>query len=347
MSTLSADPETRDNRAVFDDILRGLQRIPERQVIKVNVVLDDEGYYDRTCPAPECGNLFKVLFEDWKDKVPDELASCAICGETAEPSDFDSTEQRDYLTEQARAHVAGQLNQVFRRATPRRVSHGLIEMSLTFRPGARPISVPSEAAPAMTQRSVCEVCGCRYASLGAAFFCPACGHNSARATFAGALTTVRATMDLASRVPSLMNDRDAAADVARQMAENSLMRLWSSYQRFAEASYAATPAGAAAPARRNAFQNLDESDRLWLKAIGKTYADLLAATEHRDLVRLIQARHVLAHRDGLVDADYVAKSGDHRYAVGQRLVVTSAEVRLLADLVAKLADRLSADVPKH
>lgn len=52
------------------------------------------------------------------------------------------------------------------------------------------------------------------------------------------------------------------------------------------------------------------SDQLWSGAIGKTYADFLTAAEHRDFVRLVQARNVLAHQDGLVDADYVAKSGD-------------------------------------
>lgn len=196
----------------------------------------------------------------------------------------------------------------------------------------------------MTQRSACEACGCRYASLGAAFFCPGCGHNSARTTFAGALATVRASMDLADRLPTLMDDRDAAADVARHLAEDGLVRLWSNFQRFAEASYAAMTAPAGAPARRNAFQSLDESERLWTGAIGKGYADLLSADEHRDLVRLVQARHVLAHQDGLVDRDYAARSGDRRYVVGQRLVVIPAEVRRLADLVGKLAAGVSLAV---
>ena len=330
---------------MFDDILRGLSRIAEQQEISVDVVLDDDGYYDRTCPAPGCGNLFKVLFEDWRDKVPDEVAFCAICGEEAEPSDFNSEEQQEYFNAQALAHVTGQLDDVFRRATPRRESHGFIEMTLTYQPGARPIVVPAEAAPGLTQRSACEVCGCRYASLGAAFFCPACGHNSARTTFTGALATVRASMDLADRLPTLMDDRDAATDVARHLAEDGLVRLWSSFQRFAEASYVATPASAKAPARRNAFQNLDESNRLWGGAIRKTYADFLDQPENADLVRLVQARHVLAHRDGLVDAEYVARSGDARYKVGQRLVVTAAEVRSLAALVEKLAAGVTVALP--
>ncbi|TAL06506.1 MAG: hypothetical protein EPO00_10965 [Chloroflexota bacterium] len=63
--------------------------------------------------------------------------------------------------------------------------------------------------------------------------------------------------------------------------------------------------------------------------------------EHADLVRLVQARHVLAHEDGLVDADYVLKAEDSRYAVGQRLVVTPGEVHRLADLTAKITAALA------
>jgi transposase len=64
--------------------------------------------------------------------------------------------------------------------------------------------------------------------------------------------------------------------------------------------------------RRNAFQNLDESNRLWLAAIGRSYPDMLTDGEHRDLVRLVQQRHVLAHQDGAVDQAYLDKAGDRR-----------------------------------
>jgi hypothetical protein len=254
---------------MFDDIIRGLERIPEQQLISVSVPVDDDGYYDRECPAEECGSAFKVLFADWRDKVPDERAYCAICGEDRDPSDFNTDEQDRWIEEQAVAHLTGQLDEVFRQATPRKQKAGFIEMSLTYRPGARPIVVPAEALPTLQQRSQCEACGCQYASRGAAFFCPACGHNSARSTFAGAVATVRASMELAERLPTVMDDQDAAADVARHLAEDSLVRLWSSFQRFAEATYAAHPASATALARRNAFQNLEESDRLWSGAVGK------------------------------------------------------------------------------
>jgi uncharacterized Zn finger protein (UPF0148 family) len=326
---------------VFDDIIRGLEGIPEQQTISVSVPVDDDGYYDRECPAEACGSAFKVLFTDWREKVPDERAFCAICGEDREPSEFNTDEQDRWIREQAVAHLQGQLQDVFRQATPRKQTTGFIEMSLAYQPGAPSIVVPAEAMPTLQQRSTCEACGCAYASRGAAFFCPACGHNSARSTFGGAVATVRASMDLAERLPSLMDDQDAAADVSRHLAEDGLVRLWSSFQRFAEATYAATPASAGTPARRNAFQNLEESDRLWSGAVGTTYADLLPAEDHRDLVRLVQQRNVLSHQDGLVDADYLAKSGDTTYRLGQRLVIGPAAVRRLGDLVEHLAASLT------
>ena len=95
------------------------------------------------------------------------------------------------------------------------------------------------------------------------------------------------------------------------------------------------------PGAGNAFQNLEASDELWSGALGKTYSDMLDEAEHRDLVRLVQVRHVLVHQDGIVDADYVAKSGDSLYAVGQRLVVTPADVRRLADLTERLVAGLA------
>lgn len=116
----------------------------------------------------------------------------------------------------------------------------------------------------------------------------------------------------------------------------ALVRIWSSFQRFAEAVYLALGSDLEKP-RRNAFQNLDESNRFWLAAIGRSYPDMLTDGEHRDLVRLVQQRHVLAHQDGAVDQDYLDKSGDRRYKLGQRLVIKPPAVLRLADIVAKLS----------
>lgn len=323
---------------MFDDLLRRLERIPKLQLVPISLEIDDDGYFDRRCPAEECGAAFKVLFSDWRDKVTDEQVWCPICGEIAESGEWNTPDQLRQITEHGIAHLSGQLDDAFRAARRPTVRSGFITMTWSYKPGARPLVVMAAAAPLMTQRSSCEVCGCAYASIGAAFFCPACGHNSARSTFAGTLATVRKLLDLVDRMPTVVEDRDEAADVSRAMVERSLGLLWASFQRFAEATYLTYPG--APKARRNAFQNLDESDRLWKPVIGKTHGDILSDGEHRDLVRLVQARNVLEHQHGIVDADYVARSGDPRYRIGQRLVITPADTRRLADLTEKLSAAL-------
>lgn len=310
-------------------------------MISIPLPLDDDGYLDRACPNPECAGHFKVLYEDWRAKVPDERCVCPVCGHADEPSEFATEDQGRYANDHALAHIEGQLSDAFRRGTQRKLKAGRLEMTMTYRSRPTRVIAPIEAWEAMEQRSVCEGCGTRYASLGAAFFCPACGHNSALTTFEGALATVRETMALGARLPELMDSKAAATDAARAMAENSLVRLWSSFQRFAEASYLALGPGYEKP-RRNAFQSLDDSNRLWGAAVGRSYADMLSKAEYRDLVRLIQQRNVLAHQDGVVDEDYLDKSGDGRYKLGQRLVVKSPSVMRLADIVEELSAALTA-----
>ena len=97
-------------------------------------------------------------------------------------------------------------------------------------------------------------------------------------------------------------------------------------------------------ARRNAFQNLGEGTGLWHAAYGKGYSDHLDAGELAVLVRMFQQRHLLAHRQGLVDEDYIERSGDTSYRIGQRLVVREAAVRECLALDEKLAAGMAADI---
>ena len=113
-------------------------------------------------------------------------------------------------------------------------------MSMSFNPGSRTFVLPIEAAEAMEQNFVCESCSCRYASVCAAFFCPACGHNSAATTFDAAVHTVIKTLSALPEIKLTVRKSygaDTAEDTARHLIENSLDKLVSSFQRFAEATF--------------------------------------------------------------------------------------------------------------
>ena len=130
-------------------------------------------------------------------------------------------------------------------------------------------------------------------------------------------------------------DRDTAETTVRLFIENGLQNAVTAFQHYAEALYERFPSRS--PARRNAFQNLSAGSALWHAVTGKGYQEYLTAAELERLERYFQQRHLLAHRQGIVDTDYIAKGGDKSYTVGQRLVVREKSVLECLDLIEKLA----------
>ena len=92
-------------------------------------------------------------------------------------------------------------------------------------------------------------------------------------------------------------------------------RLVGAFEHLAKALYEKLPSSGKLP-RPNIFQNIVDGSDLWRKATGKGYRDFLSTAEIDDITRLFQQRHVLTHCQGIVDHQYIAKSGDHTDAVG-------------------------------
>jgi hypothetical protein len=61
---------------------------------------------------------------------------------------------------------------------------------------------PLSAAEPMRFKIACSGCGCRYAVIGSAFFCPACGHNDADRMFHQSLARIRKRMDVLEELRS-------------------------------------------------------------------------------------------------------------------------------------------------
>jgi hypothetical protein len=315
--------------------------------IDISILLDDDGYFDRRCPAAVCGAEFKILGADWKAKVSSDQVFCPICREEAPASEWQTLEQWRYIREVATdwaRHLLGEaLREEFETLNRRQPRGGFIRISLSCEPSTPPVILPLGAADAMRQKFTCEECGCQYASIGAAFFCPACGHNSSITSFDQTIDTVQkfvVGMPAIRTVLITQFDEDTAQNSVRQTLENNLERLVGAFQRHAETLFQKSPGAAAVPQPKNVFQRLAHSSQLWRTTTGKGYEDLLLPQEMADLARLFQQRRLIAHRDGIVDQEYIDKSRDTTYAVGQRLVVNESDILQLAGLIKKLATEL-------
>lgn len=331
---------------MFDELLRELRRLERPQTIRVSISSDDDGYLDRECPAPECLFQFKVHEDDWRDKVRDEEVFCPFCGHTADSGSWLTQEQLAHAKQAAFGHMKGLIGSAMKRDAEswnrRQPRNSFIRITMEVKNAPQTVLVPAAAAEAMRLRISCPACSCRYAVIGAAFFCPFCGHNSAELMFSQSITAIRNALDALGVIRAAISDRDTAETTVRLVIENGLQSAVTAFQRYAEVLYARLPS--VPTARRNAFQNLAEGSDLWHGALGRRYSDHLDGSELAAVTRIFQQRHLLAHRQGLVDEDYIKRSGDTSYRVGQRLVVRETAVREGLDRIEKLAAGTATDV---
>ena len=126
---------------MFDEFIRELRKLEQPVSVEIDMPLDEKGYYDRKCPNQACASDFKVLFQDWREKVPDEFAVCPKCGRKTDPSDFNTDWQEHYIAEYARAYMSQRLDDAFsraaRRTRPRQIAGGLfnMQMSVSYKAG--------------------------------------------------------------------------------------------------------------------------------------------------------------------------------------------------------------------
>lgn len=317
---------------MFKKLLNEIKQFEQGVQVSITLPLDGDGYFDRRCQSEECGADFKVLFADWRDKVSDERVFCPVCRYEAPSDSWNTPDQEEYARRVAVNYAQERIHHALEedaRAFNRSQRPGFISLSLSVKPGSPQILLPVNVVETMRQTFICEACGCHYASIGLAYFCPSCGHNSIIVTFEKTVETVRQVMLQIPTVRSALEtvvDRDIAWDSVRYTLEDSLGRLIGAFQHYAESLFNQRPTASSMKQRKNVFQNLSESSALWKTLTGKSYEDLLPKSEFAELEQLFQKRHLIAHRNGIVDQEYLAKSGDTSYSIAQRLVVSEATV---------------------
>lgn len=329
---------------MFEETIRALKKLGDEKSA-VSISADDDNYFDRECPAPECLAQFKVLMADWKDKVRDEEVFCPFCGHTADAQKWWTQEQLAHVREVALATVQGAIGGALRRDAQkfnqRRPKGGFISINMKVDSRPQHVPIPYAAAAPMRLKIACNECRCRYAVVGAAYFCPSCGANAADLVFDLTAQGIRQSLVAVDTIRAAIPDADTAENTCRLIVESAMQNAVTAFQRIAEALY--WRIAPATKIRRNAFQNLAEGSALWAAAIGHGYDNHLTAVEMAQLTTVFQQRHLLAHTQGVVDDDYLRKTSDTRYKSGQRLVIKREAVTEALTLVEQLTRGMRED----
>ena len=118
-----------------------------------------------------------------------------------------------------------------------------------------------------------------------------------------------------------------------------LTDLVSGFQSFAEQLYMRISEEAP---KRNLFQRVNDGSAAFESAIGKSYEDIIG-DEVGFIQMMFQRRHLLEHKNGLIDEEYIRKSGDTSAVPGQRIVVHSHDLLRLIHLL----DSLGSGLKEH
>jgi hypothetical protein len=288
---------------------------------------DEDGYLGRECPVQECLGYFKITpGTGIKGPAP---CRCPYCGHSGENKTFFTQEQIEY----AKSIVIRQVSDAFFKDLkslefehkPRGPFSIGISMKVKTSP-LQPIRYYREKQ--LETEVVCDSCTLRYAIYGVFGWCPDCGvHNS--------FQILTKNFELVKK--ELILAESAEKDLADHLVGDALENLVSAFDGF----------GREVCLRKGAdirFQNLAAAKRKVLEIFGFDFGDSLPPDEWERACRVFQKRHLLAHKMGVIDEEYVQKANDPGAIVGRKIYVDKDEATSAIGILEALGRRLFAGV---
>jgi hypothetical protein len=288
---------------------------------------DEEGYIGRECPIDTCLGYFKItLGTGIKGPAP---CHCPYCGHRGDSKTFSTPEQIEY----ARSVVLRQVTDAFQKDLkalefdhrPRGAFGIGISLKVT---NSGPLPIRYYREKQLETEVICDSCTLRYAIYGVFGWCPDCGtHNS--------LQILIKNLQLAKK--ELILAETAEKELAEHLVGDALENVVSAFDGF----------GRETCLRKGAdirFQNIASAKRKVQEAFGFDFADTLGVGEWEHACRIFQKRHLLAHKMGVIDEEYLRNANDSGAVAGRKIRISHDEVMYAIDIVDALGRRLFSGV---
>jgi hypothetical protein len=202
-----------------------------------------------------------------------------------------------------------------------------ISMKVT-RDGPHPIRYYREKE--LETEVVCDQCTLRYAIYGVFGWCPDCGaHNSAQ--------ILSKNLELAKKELALA--QSVEKDLTEHLIGDALENIVSAFDGF----------GREICERKGTeirFQSLGGARKRVQEVFGFDLAGGLSTAEWDTACRVFQKRHLLAHKMGVIDDDYLQKANDPTAILGRKVRVTADEVSGAIAIIEALGKTLYTEVLK-
>ncbi len=311
--------------------MRHLRQLGNR--ISVPITADEDGFTGRECPNTDCEGYFKIVSGTGleEDGLP---CHCPYCGHTAGHDEFWTQEQIRYAKSVAMRRVSDAIRKDLKSLEFSQKPRGPfgIGLSMKVKTGP-PLPIHHYREKELETTVVCTNCTLRYAVYGAFAFCPDCGQHNSQQILRANLEVVRKMLDLAESHDN---------DLRIKLIENALEDCVSAFDSFGRELCRVHADRTSNPATMNRmrFQNLVHA-RAELQTIGVEMTAAIMTDAWEQALLLFQKRHLMAHKLGVADQEYVNRSGDRNAVPGRKVRVGSDEVTELRETLWRVADSLT------
>lgn len=282
---------------------------------------DEEGLIGRECPVPECEGYFK-LQPGTGLKGENLPCHCPYCGHGAGSDKFFTKAQVEYAKSVVMREVTGALLKDLKSLEFNHRPNGAFGIGISMNVSGQPTPIRYYREAKLETDVVCDRCTLHYAIYGVFGFCPDCAvHNS--------LQILNKNLELVQKLLAVAETQEP--QVAQHLIENSLEDCVSAFDGFGRETCRAFASKAAKPKKATEirFQNIVAARDRAKEQFGVDFAATVAPSNWAHVLRAFQKRHLLAHKMGVVDEDYLSATGDSPSLLGRKVSIAASEVREL------------------
>jgi len=317
--------------------LNNLRRLGNR--IPISIKPDEDGFTGRECPNSQCEGYFKVQFGTGLkgDNLP---CHCPYCGHESGHNEFWTKEQIEYAQSVAHRQITDAIFKDLKALEfDSKPKGGFgIGISLKLQPG-RPVPIRYYREKQLETILICNQCTLRYAIYGIFAFCPDCGVHNSKQILEKNLELTKKQLDLSAKLEN---------GLIETLVNDALENVVSAFDGFGREVCKVRSKSSKNPeeALKIRFQNIDGAKKKIIDLFGIDISQCLSSDEWDFTIKEFQKRHLVSHKMGIVDQEYIDKSHDIDAKVGRKISIASEEVERLIRIILKQANYIVNTLPE-
>ena len=277
---------------------------------RIKISKDENGFLGRECPQNGCEGYFKI--KPGTGLVGENLPCyCPYCGFCDGHSSFNTKEQIEYAQSVVFNKVTEALLKDLKGLEFEHKPQGAFGIGLSLKIKGEPHPIYYYREKKLETEVVCEKCTLNYMIYGVFGFCPDCGnHNS--------IIILRKNLELIEKILAFAgNDK---SELAQMLIADALENCISAFDGFGRKTCGvfALKSTEVSKAENISFQNIEEARKKVVNLFNVDFAGKLNSHEWDLLVLCFQKRHLLAHKMGVVDQEYLNKTNDKVSVLGRK-----------------------------